>query len=260
MIADFLDSERGAELLKEERKSRILSILRDRVSARTIDIAAELGTSRETVRRDLLTLHAEGRLEKIHGGATVDLQSTEKPFQVRMGRNWAEKLEIGRRAVDLLPPGSAVFLDAGSTTAAFAEVLRDRATNIKVFTNLQPAAQILGRKAFFLGGTYNDDVPATFGELTLANIGQFNADFAIVSPTAIHQTQGLMYYELHECEIARAMIKNARKTLVLADANKLDATSRVRLAEIDCIDILVTNSEAEPKLLDMFRERISEVY
>lgn len=259
MVTVILEEGHKVPVLKEERKNRILSILLDRVSARTIDIAAELGASRETVRRDLLALHAEGRLEKIHGGATIDLQSTEKPFQVRMGRNWAEKLEIGRRAVDFLPTGSAVFLDAGSTTAAFAEVLRDRATDIKVFTNLQPAAQILGQKAFLLGGTYNEDVPATFGELTLANISRFYADFAIVSPTAIHQEQGLMYYELHECEVARAMIQNARKTVVLADANKLDATSRVRLSEIDCVDVLLTNSDAPQNLLKLFRERIPEV-
>lgn len=247
-------------MLKEDRKSRIVSILVDRMSARTSDIAAELGTSRETVRRDLLALHAEGRLEKIHGGAMIDQQSKEKPFQVRMGRNWAEKLEIGRRAVDLLPSGASVFLDAGSTTAAFAEVLRDRATDIKVITNLQSAAQILGPKAFLLGGTYGEDVPATFGELTLANIGRFYADFAIVSPTAIHQKHGLMYYELHECEVARAMMDNARKTVVLADANKLDATSRVRLDSVERVDILVTNSETCPKLLEMFRDRIPEVY
>lgn len=247
-------------VLREERKSRILAILLDRVSARTVDIAAELGASRETVRRDLLSLHAEGRLEKIHGGATIDLQSNEKPFQVRMGRNWSEKLEIGRRAVELLPPGAAVFLDAGSTTAAFAEVLRDRATDIKVITNLQSAAQILGSKAFLLGGTYNSDVPATFGELTLANISRFYVDFAIVSPTAIHEKHGLMYYELHECEVARAMIENARKTVVLADANKLDVTSRVRLDEIESIDILVTNTGTPAKLLNVFRERISEVF
>lgn len=259
MVTDYLKEGCRVTVLKEERKNRILSILLDRVSARTIDIAAELGTSRETVRRDLLALHAEGRLEKIHGGATIDLQSTEKPFQVRMGRNWSEKLEIGRRAVDLLPPGSAVFLDAGSTTAAFAEVLRDRATDIKVITNLQPAAQMLGPKAFLLGGTYNEDVPATFGELTLANISRFYADFAIVSPTAIHRKQGLMYYELHECEVARAMIENARKTIVLADANKLDATSRVRLSGTDCVDILLTNSGTSPNLLNSFREQIPEV-
>lgn len=260
MATGFSKQRRGGIVLREERKSRILSILLDRVSARTIDIAAELGASRETVRRDLLALHAEGQLEKIHGGATIDLQSREKPFQVRMGRNWAEKLEIGRRAVDLLPAGAAVFLDAGSTTAAFAEVLRDRATDIKVITNLQSAAQILGPKAFLLGGTYNGDVPATFGELTLANISRFYVDFAIVSPTALHQKHGLMYYELHECEVARAMIKNARKTIVLADANKLETTSRVRLDEIDVIDTLVTNAEAPSKSLNMFRERIAEVY
>jgi len=246
-------------VLKDDRKNRILAILQSRESARTCDIASELGISRETVRRDLLDLHAEGLLQRIHGGATLNTQITEKPFQVRMSRNRNEKLEIGRKAVDLLPSGAAIFLDAGSTTAAFAEVLRDRGSDIKVTTNLQSAAQALGQKALLLGGRYSDEVPATFCELTLANIRGFYVDYAVISPTAIHLEHGLTYYKLDECEVARAMVCRAKKTIVLADSSKFGVTSRVRLDDIGTAHVLVTNTGVAQGVLNRLRASIAEI-
>lgn len=246
-------------VLKDDRKSRILAILQSRESARTGDIAVELGISRETVRRDLLDLHAEGLLERIHGGATLHAPSAEKPYQVRMGRNRPEKLEIARKAIEYLPQGAAIFLDAGSTTAAFAEVLCDRASDIKVMTNLQSAAQALGRNALMLGGRYSNEVPGTFGELTLANIRGFYVDYAVISPTGVHLDQGLTYYKIDECEVARAMVSRARKTLILADTSKLGTISRVCLNDIGTAPVLVTNSGQPQGLLDPYRAFFSEV-
>lgn len=232
-------------MLKEDRKSRILAILQRSENARTLDIATELNVSRETVRRDLLELQEAGLLDRVHGGATIGPGSEEEPFQIRMRRNWSEKLEIGRHALTLLKPGEVIFLDAGSTTAAFAEVMRYHYTpDIQVITNLQSAAQSLRDRALMLGGRFAEEVPATFGELTLAEIRRFHVDTAIISPTAVHAKHGLMYYHLHECEVARAMCEQAARVIVLADKSKMDAISRVNLGPLNMADFIISGPQS----------------
>lgn len=233
-------------MLKEERQRRILSILRKRANARTIEIARELNVSRETVRRDLVELQGKGEIGRVHGGATIGGEVPEEPFQLRIQRRRAEKLAIARRTLSLLKDGDAIFLDAGSTTAILAETLRD-GPDVQVITNLQSAAALLRERAFMLGGRYAESVPATFGELTLANIRSFHVDLAIISPTGVDPDWGLSYYEMHECAVARAMCEQARETIVLADSSKIGFVSRVRLDSLDVAGTLVTDRHLAPE-------------
>lgn len=222
-----------------QRRSKILSILKSEANARTSEIAHELGVSRETVRRDLKSLESKGLLDRVHGGAVMPEHESEASFDKRRRLNWNEKMQIGRKALDLLSPGMSIFLDAGTTTLAFAEQLRN-GPEVTVITNSLSAAEILGPDALLLGGRILSDVPACFGELTLSQIDRFRADMAIISPTAVHAESGVMYYELHESEVARAMATRAACTVALADRSKFAATSRVVMAELSTIDRIIT--------------------
>src|SRR5690242_15599313 len=64
-------TERTAPLRPNIRRERIEQVVRERERV-TVDALADLlGTSRETIRRDLTDLAERGRVRKIHGGATV---------------------------------------------------------------------------------------------------------------------------------------------------------------------------------------------
>lgn len=218
-------------------------MLRDGARASTAVLARELGVSRETVRRDLLSLEAEGLLHRVHGGAVSAEGASEAPFERRRRQRWQEKLAIGRIAARLIRAGDIVFVDAGTTTLAFAEALAAR-DEVRVVTNSIGVAQRLGSRAVLLGGEISSDVPATFGELTLAEIERFLADVAFISPVAVDAAMGAMNYALNEAEIARAMIRRSKRTIVLADHSKIGLSSRVSVCRIDEIDVLVTDIEA----------------
>ncbi len=232
------------KLWHTQRRARILAILRDTENARTATIADELGVSRETIRRDLLAMEGEGLLERVHGGAVTAVPGSEETFARRTSLHAAEKNEIARKAVGLLRPGMIVFVDAGTTTMAFARALRD-GPEVKVITNSVDIAQTLRGRSLLLGGNLTSDVPATFGELTLSEIGRFIADMAILSPTAIHPRHGVMYYELHESEVARAMCEKSSRVAILADGSKLNRTSRVAMRDAGAVDWLITDGAAD---------------
>src|SRR5690606_29490884 len=131
------------------------------------------------------------------------------------------KQRIAKAAARLLKPGQCCFIDAGTTTAAFAVALA-KIPGITVITNsfdvanaqrsMRPDADVL-----LLGGQLGKDVPATYGGLTLEQIGRFRPDFAIISPVGLHPERGATAYHLAEAEVARAMIAGADRLIVLAD-------------------------------------------
>lgn len=228
----------------QERRSRIAEALRTGARVSTPALARQLGVSRETVRRDLLAMEADGLLQRVHGGAVgSEVPSQEAPFERRKRARWREKLEIGRVASSLIQPGMIVFIDAGTTTLAFAETLAG-IDHVEVVTNSLDIAQRLGERAVLLSGRVSTDVPASFGELTLSGIDRFLADFAFISPVGVHETDGVMSYALNEAEVARAMLRRAERLVVLADASKLGAVSRVKVCDLSDIDFLVTTPPA----------------
>jgi DeoR/GlpR family transcriptional regulator of sugar metabolism len=61
------------------------------------DLAAELGCSEMTVRRDLNVLERDGVIRCAHGAAVAaSLRASEKPYPVRAFEPGEEKARIGR--------------------------------------------------------------------------------------------------------------------------------------------------------------------
>jgi len=231
-----------------------MSRLEAQQRVRTDTLAEEFEGSRETVRRDLLELEGEGLVKRVHGGAVLPHPVPEEPFKKRMGSNLHEKKAIARRAAQLITPGQCVFIDAGTTTSVFAHELA-KIPGVSVVPNSIDTATTLYQagnhiEVLLLGGKVVSDVPDTNGELTRAEIARFNADVAVTSPVALHPEQGAANFDLHEAEVARAMVSQATKLIMLVDHNKLGTTSRVQYCTADQIDILVTSAGASKEALN----------
>ncbi|WP_407065290.1 DeoR family transcriptional regulator, partial [Erwinia amylovora] len=83
-------------------------------------IIKELGISRDTARRDIIVLQAQGLAKRVHGGLVALDATPEPPLTVRSSVMAKEKRASARTAARLLQPGQSVFLDAGSTTTLLA--------------------------------------------------------------------------------------------------------------------------------------------
>jgi DeoR/GlpR family transcriptional regulator of sugar metabolism len=181
----------------------------------------------------------------------------EAPFHDRAAANRAEKAAIARAAAPLLLEGQTCFVDAGTTTAMLATEL-GRLVGLTVITNsLEVAARRQAlcphEETVLLGGRLLSAVPATYGDGTVAEIGRYTADIAILSPVGVSAAQGATDYLTHEAEVARAMVARSRRTLVLADHSKIGAESRVQFCPCPRIDVLVTDAGADPAVLAALR-------
>ena len=240
----------------KERHHRILALLQSKQQVSANDLAEILDVSRETVRRDLLELEQGGQVDRVHGGAILPEQKVEAPFEKRKSAQIRAKQDIARKAADLIKPGTSLFVDAGTTTSAFGQLLT-KFSGIMVVTNSIEVAQTIQSSGsdielILLGGQIVSDVPATFGELTLSEIKRFRTDYAFVAPVAVHSELGVFSFDLREAEIARVMIGQSRESVVLCDRTKLGTTNRVRICEIDEINSVVTDGAADADLIGQF--------
>lgn len=234
---------------QEERYQRIRALLATLQRVTTDRIVTELNVSRETVRRDLVALEALGELKRIHGGAiTVE---DEAPIAERAHINVKFKRDLARAAVSLLSHGQTIFIDAGTTTEILAQELA-RLGGLTVITNsFNVALQLRGsapgslhNEVIILGGSLGDRSPATVGATTVAEIGRYRADLALLSPVGVDAQHGASNYDHRESEVARAMTEHAERVVILADYSKLGVQSRISYCPAERIDVLVTNQRA----------------
>ena len=229
-----------------ERQQQILTIVEQRERVSVEQLAATLGSSRETVRRDLARLSEDGLLRKVHGGAMRLQTAQESPFDRRLGFRRAEKTRIARSAARLLSPGDSVLVDAGSTTVHFAQAL-GQIGGVTVITNSPLVASALwqGPKrtdVYLLGGSFNGEVNETSGPITLEQIGTLSTDHAILTIGAIDGAGRFMDFNADEAYVARAMIERARSTTILSDSSKLGKTALFEVCDASRVTRLITDA------------------
>lgn len=237
----------------QERHDKILLLLRERHRLTTDEAARELGVSRETVRRDLIELEQGGKLARVHGGAVPSEVPAEASYAERAQSRRRQKQAIARQAMSLVQPGMSLFIDAGSTTHALAQALA-QAQALRVITNSVAVCDAMagrqGHELLMLGGAYVPETSGTFGEFTVAEIARHRVDIALISPTALDARQGASSYLWAEVAVAQAMLARARQRVLLADSSKLGQGSRMQVCDCAAIDVLITDSEADPQELD----------
>ncbi|WP_045390497.1 DeoR/GlpR family DNA-binding transcription regulator [Falsirhodobacter sp. alg1] len=233
-----------------DRHTRIVEYL-DRHGSVSVEVLAEaLGSSRETIRRDLAVLDDRGLVRKIHGGARRAAQIPEEAsFDNRMFANVPEKRRIAQAAARLFVNGDALFLDAGSTSMFFAERLA-ALSNLTVITNAAGALRHLGgggNRVFLLGGEYEAAAQETLGAITEADLRRYRPEHVVLTVGAV-QEDAVLDFDLREASLSRAMIAQARKVTVLADHAKFRRPAVFAIADLARVDRLVTDRAPDPAM------------
>lgn len=216
------------------------------------DLAEHFNVAQETIRRDLTKLESQKLLKKVHGGA-VNVQSKfERNFSERAKAALDEKKAIAAKAADVIKPGDTLFIDFGSTTVEFSQRVK-LINNLTVITNSPLIASIMQENptidTILIGGQFIGSQYACLGAIALRNIGELFADYAIIGVGAIDAQRGIMDQNVDEAAVARKMLENSDKLIVLADSSKVHKHAINLVTGWENVDILVTTSK-EIKIAD----------
>lgn len=241
-----------------ERQQQIETLIATDGRVAVVELARRFGVTTETVRRDLDQLEASGLLQRVHGGAIARarMSTAEPSLAERSTRRSDAKLAIAARALDAVPAGftGSVYLDAGTTTAALAGLLAQRAPGsapMEVVTHSMTIAHLLagatGLGLTAIGGRVRGLTAAAVGAPTVDAIARLRPDVAFIGTNGLSAGFGLSTPDPDEAAVKRAIIAAARRVIVVADADKLDAELLVSFGAASDVDILVTDrSPAEP--------------
>lgn len=220
-------------------------------SSRIQALAAQLGVSEETIRRNVKRLADDGLVRKVHGGVHLPDTEIESSFQRRMDENPEAKRRIAARVAAIVANGDSLFLDIGSTTAYIAQALRSH-RDLFVVTNSVAVAHLLAarnnNRVFMAGGELRAHDGGAFGAEAIAFVRRFQVDYAICSATAINAGRGFMLFDLQEAEFSREIMLRAKTRIVAADSTKFGRGGPIVVCEPGMVDMLVTDA-APPREL-----------
>ncbi|MBP1963133.1 DeoR/GlpR family DNA-binding transcription regulator [Paenibacillus aceris] len=248
-------------MLAPERHRLILLELESKGQATVVELKSLLQVSLDTVRRDLERLEQEGKLQRVHGGAVSKREeiATNQAFFKRKITLNDRKQELATYAVDLVKEYQAVSLNAGTTNIELAKRLAARFEKLTVITNSLRVADILAQKKGFTviipGGYLNHEEFSLYGRSIEEEIMNFNADFAFISINAISLDKGLTDFRQGEAEVINAMLKSAKRKVVVADSSKFETVSYLNICGLDQIDMIVTDSFMDKELQETYQKR-----
>lgn len=237
-----------------ERHQEILSRARSEGRVEVKRLADDLNVTPETVRRDLAALERLGLLRRFHGGAVpVERLGVERAVADREERLTGQKERIAKLALDELPDGGSIIIDAGTTTVHLARLLPiDR--ELMVVTHALPIAHLLASwpnvTLHLLGGIVRPKTLAAIGDWTRHNLADVFVDVAFVGTNGITATRGLTTPDLGEAAVKRALVAAARRTIVLADHTKFGREDFAHVCGVEAIDMVITDDGLADELAD----------
>ena len=246
---------------KRRRHDQILGVLEANPSIRVTELAAELGVSTETVRRDLTALDETGRIKRTYGGA-VRTRTFEPALAERARLHIKAREHIARMAVDRIGDADSLFVGGGATTLHFARALRGIDRQLTVLTptfsiatelSINPLIQVMA-----LPGIVEPKEGLVYGAETIRCIRHFRTPVAVMGASGVDET-GVSEALLHAAQVYSAMIEAADETLILADASKFGNRSLQQIIGWTPRVCLISEKAPPTTLLDAIRDRGAEV-
>ncbi|WP_313480819.1 DeoR/GlpR family DNA-binding transcription regulator [Atlantibacter hermannii] len=238
----------------EQRQALIRQILQENGCAICADLAVQLKVSEHTIRRDLHELSKEGFCKKVYGGAVLQLQDSAT-FTRRKTHNHAQKSLLAARCVQLVKPGSCIFIDTGTTNLAMASAF-PADLSLTVVTNAPDiAAALLTHpliEVIMLGGQVQKNIGGCVSGTALDQLRNMHFDQAWIGGCAMSPESGLTGFDFADCEFKKAAIGQSSQTLVALTADKIPGIARFGVARCEEIDVLVVESDLGRELGNVF--------
>jgi DeoR/GlpR family transcriptional regulator of sugar metabolism len=239
-------------MLTDQRKTAILTALRRDGQVLAKQLSETFGVSEDTIRRDLRELAAEGKLQRVHGGA-LPASAADAEYARRVPLESDAKRALAQAAALMIEDGQVVILDGGTTAVELARQL-PHALKATVVTHSPSVAVELvahpGVEVIVIGGRLFKHSIVTVGAAALDALATIRADLYFMGVTGVHPRAGLSTGDLEEAYMKRALASHAAETIVLATADKLNAASQYQIGALSLATSLVVERDVDAALVE----------
>ena len=259
-------------MLQIERQNQLLQWLHQKGILSTLEVAKYFGVSQMTVWRDVKLLKDQGLVKRVHGGialpewelgSEVGNQSaviSEPPtYNFPQSLQDPRSIALGKYvANEIIQTGDDLILEGGSTVAAVIPYLQ--AENLTIITNglnTITLAQVYDTVQTVLccGGVLNQPNAIFIGPQAENFFHAYRADRTIISAFGLTLKDGLVDPSPIYDSMKRVMCRSARQRIAMLDSYKVGRSALSKVMGITEIDILVTNHDADPDIVNQLRDR-----
>ncbi len=241
------------------RRQELDRLVTERGFVRVTDASLELEVSEVTVRGDLTLLERRGRVTRVHGGA-IPTGAAESSLETALDRDGVAKVAIGRAAAKLVGSGNSIYVDAGSTSMAFAMALADRhdlhdvvvvTSGLTIALALESAIPRL--TVIVTGGTLRPLQHSLVNPFAAPMLDTLTLDIAFIGCNGVHPIDGVTNINMAEAEIKSKVRSRSRRGILLADATKLGHTALATIGAASDFDTIVTAGAVPGTVVDDLR-------
>ncbi len=242
-------------MLAAERREHLLDLLAREGKVVAKDVAADLGISEDSVRRDLRDLAAEGLCQRVYGGA-LPVSPAVVDYDARRTVAQDGKRKVAAVAAGLARPGGTLILDGGTTALAVARALPKELDCTVITHSPTIAAALLDHpraELFLLGGRVFKHSAVTCGAAAVEAAQNVSADLCLLGVTGVHPEAGLTTGDADEAAMKRALSARAADTYILASSEKIGTASPYRVLPWTEITGLITDADPLDGVVERLR-------
>jgi len=209
-----------------KRQSAILSMVARDGFVATEAMVAEFGVTPQTIR-----------------------SGENLPYADRLRSGVQAKQKIAEMTASLIPDGSSLFLNTGTTTEVIAQTLL-RHKNLHVVTNNINIARYLSQNETFqimlAGGQVRNHDGGVTGAGAAEFVDSFRMDIGILGVSGVDEDGSLLEFDPAEIRSAQSVLRNSRQVILVADQHKFGRRAMNRMGDLSEVDMLVTDAPLAP--------------
>ncbi len=212
------------------------------------ELAVSLDVSEATARRDLQDLARHGKVELIHGGATVPHKG-DSSFYSKGMQNIEAKRIVGELAAEYVTDNDLIFLDSGTTCFQMAPYIQVK-RGVSIIVNSARLALELEStdlNVILLGGQYRPDRMDTVGPMAIAALDQLRGYTAFIGTDGLSMDFGPTADDIDSANIYRKAIANSRESILLVDHSKFLSPSLFKIEGFEAISKIITDQRPSEK-------------
>lgn len=241
------------KMFASERRDNIIQFLQKQKRATVKELASQIGVSEATLRTDLNRMETDGLLTRTHGGAVLNTEEeNDTSFSVREKKNKQEKIQIAKKAYEMIEEKQCILLDASSTALELARYIKSKPMRLTVVTSgLQSALELNNNPditVILIGGMLTKGSSSIEGTLGLSILDYLTIDMMFTSSNGFSIESGLTDFNLYEVQLKKEIVKKAKKVVALIDSSKIEKNSSAVFATLDQIDKLITDKPIDHNL------------
>lgn len=244
----------SVNLLKKERKGLILKEINVHTRISLNELVDKLNVSEDTVRRDINELSEEGEIIKIRGGAMSKAYHHTSNLQEIYAHS--QKKIIGRKTLSLVKEGMLIIIGGGTTIREFVKLIPDDFSATFMTVNPLTAVELLDKpnlEIILIGGQLSRYSQMSVGGEVHHRLSEMKADLCIIGTNAIDVQTGLTDSDWETVQVKKAMMKASDKVAILAISEKLNSVMKMKIADLDEIDYLITELPADAAVLATYQ-------